>query len=102
MQINEISVTKGTTEVVPLTWIFTDAVATITNAVVTVTTVSGTDATPSALLSGSTIITNVSPYQVVQMVHGGLDGCLYKFLLTTTFADSTVNESVVYLPVAVA
>lgn len=102
MQISELSVIKGTTEIVPLTWIFTDATANISTAVVTVSVANGVDSSPSALLLGSPTITNVSPVQVVQKVQGGLDGVLYKFLLTTTFADGTVNENVVYLPVSAA
>lgn len=59
--------------------------ASITAQVVTVSVVSGTDASPAALLSGSA---QVSGSEVRQLVTGGVAGVRYKLHCLATFNDN--------------
>jgi len=62
---------------------------TISSAVVTATVIDGTDADPSAMISGSATI---SGSLVSQLVIGGVAGVTYCLKCAATFSDGQVPE----------
>ena len=77
---------------------FPDATANLTGATVTVEVISGTDATPAALLVGSPV---TSGKLVQQRVDDGIPGCRYRFRCVAT--DGTSGYTLVTtMPVAYA
>lgn len=69
---------------------------TISTAVVTVSVYSGTDPTPSALVSGGAAISGV---QVTQKLTGGLPGVLYIVLCTITTSLTRTLQLSAYLAI---
>jgi len=61
-----------------------DSATTLNTPVVTCSLLSGTDATPSAVLYGSA---SVDAKEVVQLIHPGVAGCTYK--LNAFVSDSS-------------
>ena len=70
---------------------------TIASATVTVTVQTGTDASPSAILSGAVALTTVG--HVLQRVIGGTDKVTYRLTVTATTSVPNVYTLVADLPV---
>lgn len=79
---------KSTGEVIPIKFNFGQVVSTISSAVVTVSVKSGTDASPSSMLSGSAAISGTT---VTQLIQGGITGNIYSILCSIT-SGSAVYE----------
>lgn len=76
--------TKGTGESPDVVFDFTSWLAageTLLTAVCTATVYSGTDASPSSLISGSA---SISGAKVTQLITGGVEGVVYDLLCTVT------------------
>jgi hypothetical protein len=90
---------KITTENEQFTFNFSTVMSTgetISLATSTVEVVSGTDASPTAILVGSPVING----QVVsQRISGGLDGVIYRIEVTVTTSATNVFTIVADLPV---
>ena len=71
---------------------------TITAATCVVEVKEGTDANPSAIMSGTPVI-NSSGDQAAQRIYGGLDGVTYRLEMTVTTSASNVYTLVGDLPV---
>jgi hypothetical protein len=68
-----------------------DAGETVSSATASIRVLSGTDATPSAMLSGSVVI---NAGVVSQLIIGGVVGCVYQFSLSAvTSGGQTFIES---------
>jgi hypothetical protein len=85
---------KATTEIIPLTVTFADRLQygeTINGASVSVIVISGTDANPSAMLSGAVV---TAPTSVTQNITGGIAGVVYMvvFLVTATGSHNYAKE----------
>jgi len=90
---------KITTENEQFTFNFSTVMSTgetISLATSTVEVVSGTDASPTAILVGSPVI---SGQQVAQRISGGLDGVIYRIEITSTTSATNVYTIVADLPV---
>lgn len=90
---------KLTTENEQFTFDFSNVLATsetISTASMVVTVQDGTDATPSAILSGSPVINGS---RVAQRIYNGLDGVTYRLALSVTTSLTNVYTSVADLPV---
>lgn len=70
--------------------------ATISTQVVTASVYSGTDASPSSVISGSA---TASGAIVTQKVTGGVVGVVYQLLCTITTSDSQTLQMAGFLPV---
>lgn len=71
---------KAVSEVIPLTVNFSDRLLfgeVVTGVTVTATVFTGTDPTPSAILSGAPTFTNTT---VTQLITGGLPGVIYSLV----------------------
>lgn len=81
---------KAVGETLPVTFNFLDLLAfgeSITGATVAATVFSGTDASPSDVLSGLPVTSTVD---AVQVVTGGVAGVIYELTCTVTTSDSNV------------
>lgn len=89
---------KGPTEKVTLTFDFSAELgsATISSAACVATTVAGTDASPSSVISGAA---QISGGDVLQLVKQGLVGCDYNVTCTATLSDGRVLVLARILPV---
>lgn len=76
---------------------FLSAGVTLSSAVVTATVYSGTDATPSSIISGSA---SVSSPLATQTITGGTEGVTYYLRCVGTLSDSKVAVRTGYLTVA--
>ena len=72
---------------------------TIVAASVSVTTYSGTDTSPNAMISGAEVISGA---QVTQLLSGGTLGVLYYVTCTVTLSDDQVLVQTGYLAVVQA
>ena len=91
---NVIFSDKATTETIPLTVSFGDRLQygeTVNGASVTCVVISGTDATPSAVLSG---VATYTANTITQNVTGGVAGVTYMiiFLATATNSHNYVKQ----------
>ena len=73
-----------------------DPAVTISTAVITSTVYSGTDASPSSMISGSATI---SGYNVTQKITGGVLGVVYQLLCTITTSDGQTLQMPGFLAV---
>jgi hypothetical protein len=90
---------KDPGETITYTFDFSDVLAdgeTIASATISIRTVTGTDATPAALLSGAHQL--VTP-QVMQMITGGVSGVTYSLKATVTTSGNHVFVSAAPVPV---
>ena len=71
--------------------------ATIISAGVTATVYSGTDASPSAIVNGSSVI---SSQKVTQSITAGVDGTIYDLECEVSTSDAQVLQLGAYLAVA--
>ena len=69
---------------------------TFSSATVTATVFAGTDASPSALISGTA---SVDGSDIVQSLTGGVAGVIYSLLWSATQSDGEVRYMTVLLPV---
>lgn len=91
---------KTPRETYPVEFDFSKLLASVTTATVTVTLLSGADASPSAILSGPT---QISGAKVFQELTGGVDGAKYGLLCrasdeTKTFELADAIEVVEAFP----
>jgi hypothetical protein len=93
-----ITTFKDPLELIPVTFDFTPylGVATIGTQTVTATVYQGTDATPSAVLSGSP---TESAGVVTQKMTGGTPGTDYKLACKATLSDNRVLVLGIVIPV---
>lgn len=77
---------KDPTEIINIGFDFAALTATPSAPTVSVELVKGTDATPSAMLSGSPSIVGSSVYQ---KIIGGVDGCTYNIRCTASAPDGS-------------
>lgn len=96
--MTKIASTKDPQELIPITFDFTPylGAATINSQSVTASTWQGTDATPSAVLSGSP--TQASGV-VTQKMTAGTSGVDYKLSCKATLSDNRVLALAIIVPV---
>lgn len=90
---------KITTENEQFTFDFSNVLGTgetISSAAMSVEVKDGTDSNPSAILSGSPVI---SGNRVAQRIYGGLDGVTYRLVLSIVTSATNVYTTVADLPV---
>lgn len=90
---------KITTEVRPLTFDFAQVIGsgeTISTAATSIIVRDGTDANPSAMLSGAPTISGT---KVTQKVTGGISEVTYRLIVTITTSASNTYVSIGDLPV---
>jgi hypothetical protein len=90
---------KITTENEQFTFDFSPIMAsseTISSAACTIEVVSGTDASPNAIKVGTPAI---SGQVVAQRISGGLDGVIYRIVMTATTSLTNIYTIVADLPV---
>ena len=87
---------KTAAELVKRRFDFATETTPLTSPTVTVTVYAGTDASPSALLSGSA---SVDGSDVVQNFTGGTEGVIYKLVVTATDSAAVVRSRTAYLAV---
>lgn len=93
---------KRTGETISLTFDFKKVLATgetISSAVWTVEVEEGTDASPSAMKSGSSTIDSTSK-KITQLITGGVDGNTYKMIAQATTSASQIIEGVALLEIS--
>lgn len=91
-------ITKAATETVNLSFTYTLATGeTITSAVIAATVLRGTDAAPSALLSGSKTISGA---KITQLVQGGIENVVYLVSSTATTSTGQVLLDECFLTIA--
>ena len=92
---------KNINEIKKYVWDFASLLAvgeTISSAVVVIAVYSGTDASPSSIISGATAISGT---KVTQAIIGGLPGVTYLLVaqaITTASQQLTLNGYLVILP----
>ena len=87
---------KDPSEIVTLTFDFTNILAAPLTPAIVPTVVNGSDATPSAILSGVAVVIGST---VTQKITGGLSGVSYKVVCTVNGADGSKYVLADILPV---
>jgi hypothetical protein len=83
-------------EVIPIVFKFENIVSSISAvSSVSVTLVSGTDGSPSSIISGTATFSGTS---VTQAIQNGVDGCIYLIVCNIT-SGSNIYSLACYLPV---
>ena len=90
-------VTKLTTETIDLSYSFSNPSVLPYSATANILVYSGVDNNPSALLYSNPIVEN---NQIIVDITGGLDGVVYKIVLSVTLQDGTIKVVESYLPVS--
>ncbi len=91
----EVVSPKGVGEIVPILFDYSEQIAvgeSITLAIVTSTTESGTDISPISLLDGSPMLDITQPGHVVQWVWQGIEGVLYRLTCDATTSTGQVLQ----------